>query len=157
MYVGDSVNLPFLQNIRRLVKSSIGDCVLTTTLFWSRAGRQRTFLRMERLVSNPSPSLVLRKRKSLPSNIWLLPAEFSICSIPSTLRNICRRGPATRLKKRTSPVESTTYYSRFLCPISSDCLIMFRSCIGRIKSASFSPRLCYRSPAQFLRNRNGIA
>ena len=30
MYVGDSANLSFLQNIRRLVKSSIGDCSLTT-------------------------------------------------------------------------------------------------------------------------------
>ena len=30
MYVGDSANLSFLQNIRRLVKSSIGDCPLTT-------------------------------------------------------------------------------------------------------------------------------
>lgn len=30
MYVGDSANLSFLQNIRRLVKSSIGDCALTT-------------------------------------------------------------------------------------------------------------------------------
>ena len=30
MYIGDSANLSFLQNIRRLVKSSIGDCSLTT-------------------------------------------------------------------------------------------------------------------------------
>lgn len=30
IYVGDSANLSFLQNIRRLVKSSIGDCALTT-------------------------------------------------------------------------------------------------------------------------------
>lgn len=30
MYVGDSANLSFLQNIRRLIKSSIGDCALTT-------------------------------------------------------------------------------------------------------------------------------
>jgi hypothetical protein len=33
MYLGDSVNLPFLQNVCRLVKSSIGNCSLTTDHF----------------------------------------------------------------------------------------------------------------------------